>query len=306
MKWASIGFAIAMTVNPALAEKVSIKWNGDYPHNNEKTWPDIVAAGGPRYGWSRNFMNGTPEENRVIQREGFLTLEMDKPKGTNPFPFAILLHSCTGMDEANIRWAKDLKTKLLDAGIGVAILDSFGARGVKHVCGHPGPHGHWARRRSEDVYSAFDYLVESKAALPKEVYLVGRDNGALTALMAVTLAMHRDHINKFAGIFAISPHCLDVNDKTFFVPIKVFITEADQDNSSKDCTDLLNKSRAQPLKVTVFSKDVSATFEVPDDSKSHSRFGALDDFKAARDTNAEIISSIKAKSFESGVVRKAN
>lgn len=54
-------FSLVLLAIPGVAsacEPVSIKWNGDYPHNNEKVWSKDYD-----FGWSKNFLNGTPQEN---------------------------------------------------------------------------------------------------------------------------------------------------------------------------------------------------------------------------------------------------
>lgn len=68
------------TAGGLAGEKVQVKWNGNYPHNNERTFSESY-----RLGWSKNFMNGFPEENGVVQRDGFLPAELFKPKGSGPF-----------------------------------------------------------------------------------------------------------------------------------------------------------------------------------------------------------------------------
>ncbi len=67
-------------------EKVQVRWNGNYPHNDERTF-----SADYQLGWSKNFMNGFPEENGVVQRDGFLPAEVVKPKGPGPFRFVVLM-----------------------------------------------------------------------------------------------------------------------------------------------------------------------------------------------------------------------
>ncbi len=81
------------TAGGLAGEKIQVKWNGNYPHNNERTFSESYQLG-----WSKNFMNGFPEENGVVQRDGFLPAELFKPNGSGPFPFVVLMHGCGGMD----------------------------------------------------------------------------------------------------------------------------------------------------------------------------------------------------------------
>ena len=85
---AGIATLLLLDADGGLAgEKVQVKWNGNYPHNNERTF-----SADYQLGWSKNFMNGFPEENGVVQRDGFLPAEVFKPKGSGPFRFVVLMH----------------------------------------------------------------------------------------------------------------------------------------------------------------------------------------------------------------------
>jgi len=43
------------TAGGLAGEKTQVKWNGNYPHNNERTFSESYQLG-----WSKNFMNGFP------------------------------------------------------------------------------------------------------------------------------------------------------------------------------------------------------------------------------------------------------
>jgi hypothetical protein len=95
-------------------EEVSIPWKGDYSHNSDATYsPDNRY----RSGWSKNFLNGTPQEGRRIERDGVLRAELIKPKAsTGPLRFIILMHGWSGLTDVVERWAKE-KAKILGASM---------------------------------------------------------------------------------------------------------------------------------------------------------------------------------------------
>jgi hypothetical protein len=131
-------FLLLEAVGGLAGEKVQVKWNGNYPHNNERTFSATYQLG-----WSKNFMNGFPEENRVVQRDGFLPAEVFKPRGSGPFPFVVLMHGCGGMDSVAAKWVETYSGFLGQEGIGAIALDSFTTRKVKDVCGTP-TEGNWS------------------------------------------------------------------------------------------------------------------------------------------------------------------
>ena len=91
---------IVLFFGPANAEMVKIPW-----HTSTQSSPWIP---GDAYidGWSKNFMNGTVEENGKVRAEGELQAEMMRPHGTKgPIPFVLMLHGCSGAREW--KWATD-------------------------------------------------------------------------------------------------------------------------------------------------------------------------------------------------------
>jgi dipeptidyl aminopeptidase/acylaminoacyl peptidase len=189
------------TAGGLAGQKVQVKWNGNYPHSNERRF-----SASYRLGWSKNFMNGFPEENGVVQRDGFLAAEVFKPKGSGPFPFVVLMHGCGGMDSVATRWVETYSQFLGHEGVGSIVLDSFTSRKVGDVCGKT-TEGDWARRRSEDAYSALEFLATTGYADMSRVYLIGRSNGGSAVLMAVETIMSVHHPYKFVAGFSLVPAC---------------------------------------------------------------------------------------------------
>jgi dienelactone hydrolase len=146
-------------------------------------------------------MNGFPEENGAVQRDGFVPAELFKPKGSGPFPFVVLMHGCAGMDSVEARWVETYSEFVGREGVCAIALDSFTTRKVKDVCGPT--EGNWARRRSQDAYSALEFLATTGYADMSRVYLVGRSNGGTTVPMAIERIMcetdrFRNHTPRWA------------------------------------------------------------------------------------------------------------
>jgi dienelactone hydrolase len=245
--WSSL-FALALLAAPGIAsacEPVSIKWNGDYPHNNEKVWSKDYD-----FGWSKNFLNGTPQENFKVQREGSLRASICN-SGSGKRPFVILMHGCGGMDANARRWSQEYANYFNGKGYGVLILDSFTTRGVRETCGKPD--GHWARRRSEDAYSAAEYLSKTDYADMEKVHLVGRSNGGSATVMAMEDVMAKYHPHKFKMGFAMVPGCGGKITANFYAPLVILAAGQDDANSPEKCKALAQHSRAtgHPLVKTV-------------------------------------------------------
>jgi dienelactone hydrolase len=222
---------IVLYFNPANAETVNIPWKGDYAHNLEATYSPENKY---RSGLSKNFLNGTPEEGGRVQRDGFLTGELIKPKGsTGPVPFIVLMHGCSGLTTLVAKWAKEKAKIFVDQGYGVLILDSFTVRNIRMVCGDA--NYHWGWRRAEDAYSALHFLIENKFADKEKVFVMGRSNGGTAALQISNAVMARDHQYGFSGVVAISPGCAGMVTSKFVVPTIVFSGDKDQANDYKAC-----------------------------------------------------------------------
>jgi dienelactone hydrolase len=134
----------------------------------------------------------------------------------------------------HLDWAKEKGKKLLDQGVGVLILDSFGPRQVRNTGG--APNYHWGWRRVDDAYSALAWLIESNRAIPDRVFVMVRSNGGTTAIMLATKMAASGHSDrKFAGSFAISPACNEMEKFDFAVPVTIFTGDQDMANNPKLC-----------------------------------------------------------------------
>ena len=280
-------------------EKVQIRWNGDYPHNNERVWSQDYILG-----WSKNFMNGAPEENGVVRREGYLAAEVFKPKGAGPFPFVILMHGCGGMDKVATQWAETYTDFLNDAGVGTVVLDSFATRNVKSNCGPPD--GHWARRRVEDAYSTLEYVASTGYADISRVYVAGRSNGGRAVVKIMEKSMARHHKHKFAAGFALVPNCATKKNDDFYAPMIAFIAGDDDANPASHCIEMGQKKRAAdhpPLKVIVYDGAYHGYMDnMPFRYFNGWRMGYS--HSPTQDTKRQILAHLKGEPIQSGVERK--
>jgi dienelactone hydrolase len=207
-------FALLFTTS-AHADMFKIPWHGDYKHNSAATWS---RENKDDSGYSKNFLNGAPEEGSVVQKDGELWAETMVPANTTgPLPFVVLMHGCMGLSSLTTAWSHKVATAFNAAGIGVLILDSFTTRHVDNSCGMPDLH--WGRRRADDAYSALDYLIDNKLAAPDQVYVMGQSGGGTATLVAMTIK-ETDHKCKFAAGFPVVPSCIwpSVRGASFYGP----------------------------------------------------------------------------------------
>jgi dienelactone hydrolase len=229
----------------AHAESVKIKWNGRYPHNKDQLYtkenPHLSA-------WTTKFQNGSPEEKGKVQDAGQLIGDIRLPKGQGPFPFVVLLHGCTGLAPV-MSWANDTAKFFNDRGIGILLLDSFRPRNVARSCGE-GDY-RWAVRRAEDAFSALDYLLERKVAIPEKIYVMGRSNGGRATLLAMDARMER-HPHRFAAGIAMVPNCSFHEKGQYYAPLIVFAAEHDDANPAKNCVEMAQQQRKVLVRTIVF------------------------------------------------------
>jgi dienelactone hydrolase len=229
------------------AEIVSIKWRSSAP----VTW---VPGNDYIDGYTPNFKNATVEEKGKVQKDGELAAELSVPRGTKgPIPFVVLMHGCSGMNTTLKKWADEYGGQLLAAGYGVLVLDSFTTRGVggDGICADPSQL-EWARRRADDAYSALDWLIESGKADPRQVYVLGRSNGATTSLIIMNKRIGAVHKNKFAAAFPMQPSCAYVKHVEYYAPVYQFLAEKDAACNPVVCAEMAASSRPIPVRTKVW------------------------------------------------------
>ncbi|TQF29739.1 hypothetical protein UNPA324_09015 [Bradyrhizobium sp. UNPA324] len=281
----------------ASAEQVRIPWKGDYPHNSNKPWSKNNLYDS---GFSKNFKNGAPEEFGEIQKDGELNAFIYSPRETKgPVPFVVVLHGCDGLSTLTKEWTQHVADVLNEHGIGALVLDSFTTRYVDNTCGLADLH--WARRRSDDAYSALDYLIEKKLTRADEIYIMGYSNGATTALVSMT-SQEIDHMHHFAAGFAIAPGCSPSlqNSAVYTRPIVIFMGDQDDANDPKWCLELAKKTRSVPVQMIEYR---GANHGFPVNAPAHDFMGWHLSYNATaeKDMMQTILSAIKTRRFTKGI-----
>jgi len=108
-----------------------------------------------------------------------ITAELSTPRGAGPFPAVILLHGCGGVGPHIKDWAVWLRHE----GYAAFVLDSFGGRGLKRLCG--GSAALTGRMRAPDVFAAARYLKMLPQIDGKRIAAIGYSHGGWTLMWAV-------------------------------------------------------------------------------------------------------------------------
>lgn len=296
-------FFIAFTLlwaSASQAEVIRIKWKPGDRYQSSQPWAKYGSV--EINGWSERFMDGTVEEKGKTAQNGELEGDVLLPKNAkgNPVPFIVFLHGCSGMNNRLKRWSEETASIFLSKGVGVLILDSFKTRGVETtnngvggICKDPSQLN-WARRRADDAYSALDYLIEKKLAIPDRVYVLGRSNGATTTLLVMNETVGKAHANKFARGFALQPSCLYHKPNSFYAPVHFYLAELDDATSPILCSKLVARFTDGMAKAIVF-KGAFHGFEdkVPKHTFNGWRIGY--DPKAANSTMRDILSILSGE-----------
>jgi dienelactone hydrolase len=235
-----------------------------------------------------------------VQKDGELNAFVYSPKDAKgPTPFVVLLHGCDGLGTLSKEWGQHVAGLLNPQGVGVLVLDSFTTRYVDLTCGPADLH--WGRRRSDDAYSALDYLIEKKLAKADEVYIMGYSNGGTTALVSMT-RQEADHSHHFAAAFAVAPGCSPSlqHSALYTRPMIIFMGDQDDANSPEWCQELAKKKRSVPVQMIEYQ---GANHGFPVNAPAHDFMGWHLSYNPSAETNMmqTIISAIRAKKFAKGV-----
>jgi dienelactone hydrolase len=111
-----------------------------------------------------------------------LSAELYRPSGPGPFAAVIVLHGCNGVGPNMHVWAQWLRAE----GYAALVLDSFGGRGIRRLCGDPSPLL-WGAR-APDVYAAAAYLESLPYIAGEAIAAVGFSHGGGTVLWAAASA----------------------------------------------------------------------------------------------------------------------
>jgi dienelactone hydrolase len=194
-----------------------------------------------RSGNAEGFQMGAVEERRAKSAHGFLPVTIYRPEGTGPFPFVVMMHGCGGLHREAFwtAWVQPWVDLLGQHGIGGAVVDSFGPRGVDQVC--TGNVAAWAVRRADDAYSARRWLAEQPYVDPRRIAVMGMSNGGRAVLASLRTGLA--HPDLFVAGVALYPGCQNDVGSTFYAPLLVLIGNADMVTPARFCEQM---KRGQP------------------------------------------------------------
>lgn len=128
--------------------------------------------------------------------------ELFLPVGPGPFPAVIVLHGCDGVGPHYRTWARRLQAW----GYAALVVDSFGTRGVREVCGN-------GRRvdpsaRAADAFRAAAWLRRQPDVKAGKIGIIGFSHGGWSVLKAVLAdAVAASDSPAFAAAVAYYPGC---------------------------------------------------------------------------------------------------
>jgi dienelactone hydrolase len=257
----------------------------------------ITATGAPtppvvrvpwRAGHADAFQVGSAEERGIRAAQGLLAVTMYRPAGPGPFPYVALLHGCGGLHREAMwtAWVKPWTDLLRAKGIGVAVVDSFGPRGVEQVC--TGNVAAWAARRADDAYSVRAWLAEQPDVDAARIALMGMSNGGRTVLAALRVPVK--HPVSFVAGVALYPGCQSDVGSVFAAPLLVLIGRADTVTPARSCEEMARaRTAAAPeVKLVVYPR-APHTFDMrlPDRTVLGMRLGY--DLQATADARRQVI-----------------
>jgi dienelactone hydrolase len=149
-----------------------------------------------------------------LEKDGF---KVYRPFGPGPFPVALQLHGCGGLQPFQARYAE----AAVKAGVAVVVIDSFRPRGISRldgslfVCTGAMLRG---SQRAADLFAAMDWLKRQPWADSERVLAAGWSHGAWTIMDAlaqgeacrritgVSDADHRDLARRLRGVLLVYPY----------------------------------------------------------------------------------------------------
>jgi dienelactone hydrolase len=157
-----------------------------------------------------------------------LTAELSTPRGAGPFPAVILLHGCSGVGPHIKDWAVWLRHE----GYAALVLDSFGGRGLKRLCG--GSAALTGRMRAPDVYAAARYLKTLPQIDAKRIAVIGYSHGGWTLMWALATEAQYPDVDIRAFIM-FYPTCTGWKTMPGTTPVLMLLGSKDDWTPSAPC-----------------------------------------------------------------------
>jgi dienelactone hydrolase len=129
-------------------------------------------------GESVKFPRVSREGEKPLTLRGWWTPPVIEP-GRGRAGAVVLMHGCGGPQVSSHRWAR----QIADWGYGALVVDSFGPRRIRRICGQP--ERMLAPQRTGDAYGALLFLQSMRGIDPDRIAVMGWSHGGSAALWAV-------------------------------------------------------------------------------------------------------------------------
>ena len=175
-------------------------------------------------------------------------------------PAIVALHGCGGLYTQGGRLAvryRETGARLHAAGYGVLLPDSFGSRGMKHVCStRYGERALNVEARANDVQAALAWLAQQGGVDALRLGVQGWSNGASTALKLLEVRQAKPDVADvpLAGVAVFYPGCgplLRRHAQLEPVPLLMQLGAADDWTPAKPCEELAQTLRSAGHDVTL-------------------------------------------------------
>ena len=185
-----------------------------------------------------------------------LTGELALPDGNEKVGAIVLMHGCSGLPTRSVSVWQPL---LLSWGYATLVVDSFGGRGLRGVCGN-------ALRltgaeRIPDAYGALALLARHPRIDASRVALMGFSHGGIATLGAASTWARQRYAPREGPVFRafvpFYPYCNAIVPEMaqgIAAPVRVHIGELDDWNPARPCVELgaLARALGYDFRVTVY------------------------------------------------------
>ena len=169
--------------------------------------------------------------------------EIHRPSGPGPFPAVIVMHGCGGRGVNMQDWGQWLSSE----GYAAFVVDSFGGRGLKRVCGDPTIFP--PRDRAPDAFAAAAYLKSLPFVDGERIAVMGFSHGGGTVLWAMaTESQHPE--TRLRGFIAFYPGCASLAGYRGTSPLLMLLGAKDDWAPPEGCQRLAERLKLAGKPVT--------------------------------------------------------
>jgi len=162
----------------------------------------------------------------------------------------VLMHGCGGPQVSSHRWAQLVS----EWGYGALVVDSFGPRRIKRICGEP--ERMLAPQRTGDAYGALLFLQSMRGIDPDRIGVMGWSHGGSSALWVVDKEWGPHYKTypwvRFQAAVAFYPGCPAHGD--FMVPTLLLMGGADKWAWPQPCKQMVksHKANGEDISIVVY------------------------------------------------------